>query len=170
MSSRSIPDYPENIAEGVKALQQFGLEGDKAKLYSKSYQYSDLNDIVRALHTQVAKLGQRAATTQTLHRDRKPIEPTSEYASDVAETMYLLISLANSKYVPLDLAAALEEQAKKHVTNEAEAEKRTKKREKKAEKLRPKYHAKGSGLNPYRKDGLYGKAAAAADGDWYSSH
>lgn len=26
------------------------------------------------------------------------------------------------------------------------------------------------GGNPARKDGMYGKAAAAADGDWYGSH
>lgn len=26
------------------------------------------------------------------------------------------------------------------------------------------------GMNPLREDGLYGKAAQAADGDWYSSH
>jgi len=29
-------------------------------------------------------------------------------------------------------------------------------------------HANGG--NPAREDGLYGKSAAAADGDWYSSH
>jgi hypothetical protein len=27
-----------------------------------------------------------------------------------------------------------------------------------------------NGGNPAREDGLYGKSAAAADGDWYSSH
>ena len=32
------------------------------------------------------------------------------------------------------------------------------------------FEHKSPGMNPYREDGLYGKAAAAADGDWYSSH
>lgn len=169
MSERAIPDYPENVSAGITALQEFVKAEEKARLYSKNGQYSDHDEIMRNLQLQVAKLGVEAHRAQVLSR-RRAIDPASNYASELAETLYTLISLTNTNYGSLDLAEALRLQAKKHVVDEKESKKKSEKAEKKRRDAMPKYHKEGSGLNPYRKDGLYGKAAEAADGDWYSSH
>jgi len=85
--------------------------------------------------------------------------------------IFELIRLANSPYGTVDLAAALRYQ-ETVVHNGWEAARKAKDdaEEKVRYDAKPKYHPEGSGRNPLRRDGLYGKEAQAADGDWYGSH
>jgi hypothetical protein len=163
------PAYPDNIDEGITSLQAYYDKAVHSRYISSGY--DEHQAILVSALRQFSKLTTTADNmTRAGHRDQV-IDPTSPFAQDLAEMMFELIRLANSPYGAVDLAAALRHQ-ETVVHNEWEAARKAK--EDAEEKARydalPKYHAEDSGRNPLRRDGLYGKAAQAADGDWYSSH
>lgn len=159
------PDYPENVKEGIKNLQKFYYDAVESRYISSNY--DEPSKIIANLYVQLAKLGLEINKTKR-HGDKT--EPSSTYALLVAEIMFEIVRLSNSKYKNFDLSAALENQETIHNELEVEREAKSKQADKDWYDKQPKYHAEGSGLNPLREDGLYGKAAQAADGDWYGSH
>jgi len=159
------PAFPENPT--VEQLQDFYKKAVESR-YIKS-NYDNHAEIMLNLHTELAALGKQVhrIPRTDLHN---PIDPESDYSLQVAELLWEVIRLANSEYGTVDLTAALKAQEVKHDEQEAKRVKKAEKDKKKWYDAQPKYHAEDSGKNPLRKDGLYGKAAQAADGDWYSSH
>ena len=162
---KETPNFPENPT--VEQLQEFYKKAVDSRYISSGY--DDHASILLNLQLQVALLG-KEATSIRHHSGHKPVDPTSDYALQVAEVFWEVIRLTNSNYGSLDLTAALKAQEDKH--NEQEAARAVKAEEDKKAwyDAQPKFHSEGSGKNPLRADGLYGKAAQAADGDWYSSH
>jgi hypothetical protein len=159
------PDYPENVSEGIKSLQNYYKEAVDSRYISSSY--DDFPTHMANLHTQLAILGTMRPPKLKYGQENNPAEP---YSLQIAEIMFEIIRLANSSVYPFDLAEAMKVQEEQHDILEKKREKKAKKQQKKWYDSQPKYHAEGSGKNPLRADGLYGKAAQAADGDWYSSH
>lgn len=159
------PAFPENPT--VEQLQSFYEKAVDSRYISSNH--DDHAQILLNLQLQVALLGNQVQTIR-----RQPghdlIDPNSTYALQVAEVFWEVIRLANSGYGSLDLTAALKAQDVKHGEIEAVRVEQADRSRKEWYDAQPKFHAEDSGRNPLRQDGLYGKSAQAADGDWYSSH
>jgi hypothetical protein len=168
--SETPPVYPENLDEGITNLQAYYKEAVHSRYISGGYKEHRV--ILVDVLQQLSKL---TTTVNSLDfarslRGDQVIDPTSPYAQDLAEMVFELIRLANSPYGTVDLAAALRHQETVHDEWEAARKAKADAKHKEWYDAQPKYHAEDSGRNPLRPDGLYGKAAQAADGDWYSSH